>query len=162
MGANCHKRPRPTNPSPTAPATEQIGPLNWKQPRVKNTDSYSSGLRSGKDAAPDAQTAAQNTEARTRDAVGAGPAPARWRCKRAGTPLPPSSSAPQLSTSAPFAFAPVASAPFAWYPTQPAYHAGAFPYTPVPVFWPYGHLPPSQPYYPPTVKNPATVFCRST
>ena len=65
MGANHRKRPRPTNPSPTAPATEQIGLLNQKQPHVKNTDPYSSGLQSGKDAAPDAQTATQNTKAHT-------------------------------------------------------------------------------------------------
>ena len=59
MGANRCKRPWPTNPSPTAPATEQIGPLNRKQPHIKNTDPYSSSLWSGKDATPDTQMAAQ-------------------------------------------------------------------------------------------------------
>jgi hypothetical protein len=66
MGAKQWKRPHPTNTSPAAPATEQIENLNQKQAHMKNTDSYSGGLWSGKDAAPDAQTAAQNTDARTR------------------------------------------------------------------------------------------------
>jgi hypothetical protein len=141
MGEKHRKRPRPTNTSPIAPATKRIGPLNRKQPCVKNTDPYSGGLRSGKDATHDAQTASQNAEAC------AGPPPPKRRHKRAGTPLLPPASAPP---TAPFAFTPSASAP-AWYSTQPVYHAGAFPYAPVPVFWPYGHLPPSQPYYPPNL-----------
>ena len=70
IGANHHKRPQPTNPSPTALATKQIGLLNWKQLRIKNTDPYSGSLWSGKDATPDAQMATQNTKACTCDAAG--------------------------------------------------------------------------------------------
>jgi hypothetical protein len=98
MGAKHRKRPWPTNTSLIAPATEQIGPLNWKQPRVNNTDPYSGGLRSGKDAAHNAQTASQNAEAR------AGPPPPKWRHKCTGTPLLPLASTP---LTAPFEFTPL-------------------------------------------------------
>ncbi|KAH9163394.1 hypothetical protein EDB89DRAFT_1912718 [Lactarius sanguifluus] len=142
MGAKRRKRPHHTDSSPTAPATERIGKLNRKQPRVKNTDPYSGGLRSGKDAAPDAQTAAQNADARARASVGEPlpSQPSKRRRKRASTPPPPPSSAP----------APGPSAPFAWYPTYTAYPAGTHsqvPYHATPMYWPYA---PSQPYHPST------------
>ena len=92
MGAKHQKRPWPTSTLPTALATEQIGLLNQKQPCVKNANPYSGGLWSGKDATPDAQTAAWNTEAHTHDLTGS--APPKWCCKHTGTPLLPLSSAP--------------------------------------------------------------------
>ncbi len=145
MGAKRWKRLHPTNSSPTVPATERIGILNQKQPRVKNTDPYSGGLQSGKDAAPDAQTAAQNVDARACTAATEEPAPSqptKWRRKHAGTPPPPPSSTP----------VPGSSAPLTWYPTHTAYPFGAYSQVPYhatyPVYWPYGHFSPSQPYYP--------------
>ena len=59
MGATRPKRSRPTDILPAVPATERIGKLNRKQAGVKNPNPYSGGLRSDKDAAPDARTAAQ-------------------------------------------------------------------------------------------------------
>jgi len=145
MGAKQRKRPHPTNSSPTVPATERIGILNRKQPRVKNTDPYSGGLWSGKDAALDAQTAAQNVNARARAAATKEPAPSqptKQRHKRAGTPPPPPSSVP----------VPGSSAPLTWYLTHAAYPFGAYSQVPYhatyPVYWPYGHFSPFQPYYP--------------
>ena len=150
MGATKRKRARPTDTSPPVKAAEWIGPLNRKQTRKKITDPYSGGTRSGRDTAPDAQTAAQNAEARAHP----GSPPPKRRRKRVGSPLP--SSAPQPLASAP---------PAAWYPTHPAYpysthpaygappppawshpayHIGAYPYA-----WP-SHFPPSQTYYPNT------------
>ncbi|KAH9012544.1 hypothetical protein EDB84DRAFT_1680663 [Lactarius hengduanensis] len=124
MGAKRQKRSHPTNSSsPAPPAAERIGMLNRKQPRVKNTDPYSGGLRSGKNAAPDARTAAQNADARARvasttDGAEAPPSQStKRRRKRASTPPPPPSSAP----------VPGPSAQFAWYPnaaySQVPYHA---------------------------------------
>ncbi|KAH8980043.1 hypothetical protein EDB86DRAFT_2833551 [Lactarius hatsudake] len=147
MGAKRQKRSHPTptdSSSPSAPAAERIGKLNRKQPRVKNTDPYSGGLRSGKDAAPDARTAAQNADARARvagmtDGAEAPPSqPTKRRRKRASTPPPLPSSAP----------VPAPSAQFAWYPnvaySQVPYHAT------YPMYLPYSHFPSSQPYYPST------------
>ncbi|KAH9020704.1 hypothetical protein EDB84DRAFT_1565607 [Lactarius hengduanensis] len=144
MGAKRQKRSHPTNSSsPGPPAAERIGMLNRKQPRVKNTDPYSGGLRSGKNAAPDARTAAQNEDAHARvatttDGAEAPPSqPTKRRRKRASTPPPPPpSSAPVPGPSA------------HWYPnaaySQVPYHAT------YPMYWHYGHFPPSQPYYPST------------
>ena len=104
-------------------ATECIGDLNHKQPHVRIMDPYSSGVNSGRRAAPDAQSAAQNTEAHARAAAAAnGMEPTLsqpWKngCKRVGTPapsVPPSPSPLQLylpSLVAP----PPALVPFAWY-----------------------------------------------
>ncbi|KAH9166190.1 hypothetical protein EDB89DRAFT_1910845 [Lactarius sanguifluus] len=142
MGAKRRKRPHQTNSSPTAPATEQIGKLNRKQACMKNTDPYSSGLQSGKDAALDAQTAAQNADTRAHASVGEPlpSQPSKRCCKRTSTPPPPPSSAP----------APGPLAPFAWYPTYAAYPTGTHsqvPYHATPMYWPYA---PSQPYHPST------------
>ncbi len=63
MGAQRRKRPRPaTASSPEPTATQRIGNLNRKQPKI--ADPYSGGVNSGRDAAPDARSVAQNTEAR--------------------------------------------------------------------------------------------------
>ena len=65
MGVTQWKRRRHTSSSsPERSATTRIGNLNRKKPHVKNTDPYSGGLRSGKHAAPDAQTVAQNVASR--------------------------------------------------------------------------------------------------
>ncbi|KAH9052755.1 hypothetical protein EDB87DRAFT_1581449 [Lactarius vividus] len=83
-------------------------------------------LQSGKNAAPDARTAAQNADARARvasttDGAEAPPSqPTKRRRKRASTPPPPPSSAPV------------------------PYHAT------YPMYLPYSYFPPSQPYYPST------------
>ena len=70
MGAKRRqRRPRPMTTSPPEPsATERIADLNRKKARLKITDPYSGGLRSGRDALVDAQTAVLNTEARARAA----------------------------------------------------------------------------------------------
>ena len=75
MGAKHWKRSHPTNVPVLA--TNQIGQLNRKQPRVKNTHPYSGGLRSGRDAAPDAQTTAQNAEAHAHTAAPWNPFPSK-------------------------------------------------------------------------------------
>src|SRR6266702_3656854 len=124
MGAQRWKRPRPTTTSSPEPtATERIGDLNRKQPRVRITDPYSGRVNSGRRAAPDAQSAAQNTGACACTAAaanGAEPALSQpWKNghKRVGTPAPsvPLSPSPlQLylpSSAAP----PPALAPLAWY-----------------------------------------------
>ncbi|KAH9170359.1 hypothetical protein EDB89DRAFT_2072039 [Lactarius sanguifluus] len=146
MGAKRQKRSHPANnSSPGAPAAERIGKLNRKQPRVKNTNPYSGGLQSGKDAAPDARTAAQNADARARvatttDAAEVPPSQhTKRRRKRASTPPPPPSSTP----------VPGPSAPLAWYPNA-AYSSGAYSQVPYHATYPmyYSHFP--QPYYPST------------
>ena len=109
MRAKQPKQSRPTNTLPAATATEQS---------VKNPNPYSSGLRSGKDATPDAQTTAQNADARACAATASdvGPPPPKWWRKRAESPPPPPAAfAPHTSASTP-------SASLAWYPTHPAYH----------------------------------------
>ena len=128
MGATRRrKRPRLALPNPPeALAPARIGDLNCKQPRVKFTDPYSGGVRSGRNALPDARTAVQNTEERARAATAAMPQPSSST---------PSSSAP-LPTSAP---------PM-WYPVPPAYPSSHTPYYPAPVYWPYGYFPPPSQY----------------
>ena len=138
MGTKHQKRSHPTDAP--VPATKQIGNLNRKQPCVRNTDSYSGSLWSGKDAAPDAQTAAQNANARAHTAaVESLPTqPAKQHCKHTSSPPPPPPLAPLLGPST----------PLAWYPPH-AYPVGVYQYPAIP-FWPYGQLPLSQPYYPNT------------
>ena len=118
---------------------------------MKNPDPYSGGLWSGKDAAPDAQTVAQNAEARARAATASdvGPPPPKRRRKRAESPPPPPSSAPLPAAFAPRASASTASASLAWDPTHPTYHTGTYSYAPFPVFWPPPGTTP-YPYYPNT------------
>ena len=150
MGAKQQrKRHRPTTTtSPKPPATELIGALNRKKTRVKITDPYSGGVSSGRKAAPDARTAAQNTEARARAA--ALPLSQPLKCSRKREGIPAQSAPPPSSTPAPSAFASSAPpTPAAWYaPTT--YTPGMYPYTPTyPVYWPYGHFPTSLPPYPP-------------
>ncbi|KAH8990456.1 hypothetical protein EDB86DRAFT_2939537 [Lactarius hatsudake] len=104
MGVQHRKRRRATTTSspPEPAATERIGDLNRKQARVKMTDPYSGGVNSGRHAAPDAQSVAQNARARARAAVvanGAEPA----------LPQPPSSAAPSPAL-----------APLAWYTAHAA------------------------------------------
>ncbi|KAI9447272.1 hypothetical protein BJY52DRAFT_1228325 [Lactarius psammicola] len=116
------------------------------------------GLSSGRDAAPDAQSAAQNVDARTRATaatIGVGPPssqpPKRGR-KRAGIPAP---SAPPCSLPPPPSHVHVgtASAPLppptpAWYPIPTAYPPGMYAHAPYhtayPSYWPYSYyLPPN-------------------
>lgn len=152
MGAKRQRRrPRPATASSSEPpepsATELIGELNRKKARVRITDPYSGGVSSGRDAPPDARTAAQNAEGRCRVAGSAGDLALSQSSKRgrkhARSPVQPS--APSHSAPAP------PSAP-AWYrfPTayQPAMYAHT-PYTAGAMYWPYGHFPPPQPYLPP-------------
>src|SRR6266702_462025 len=117
-------------------ATECIGDLNHKQPHVRIMDPYSSGVNSGRRAAPDAQSAAQNTEAHARAAAAAnGMEPTLsqpWKngCKRVCTPAP----------SAP----PPSSGHLAWYPIPTTYPPDM--YSPTmytaqyPIYWPVGHF----------------------
>ena len=56
------KRSQDSTEAPEPPATAQIENLNHKQARIKFTDLYSRGVSSGRAAAPDAQSAAQNAE----------------------------------------------------------------------------------------------------
>ena len=86
-------------------------------------------------------TAAQNAEACAHAASPMEPLPSqalKWCHKHISSPPPPPPSAPL----------PGPSVPLAWYPTH-TYPIGTYPYTAVP-FWPYGHLPLSQSYYPNT------------
>ena len=156
MRAKQPKQSWPTNTSPAAPATEQIGKLNRKQARMKNPNLYSSGLQSGKDAAPDTQTAAQNTDAHacTATASDVGPPPPKWWCKHAESPPPLPSLAPLPAAFAPRTSAPTPSASLAWYPTHPAYHTGTYSYAPFPVFWP----PPRHHPLPLLHKHPVDLF----
>jgi hypothetical protein len=119
MGVQRRKRHRPATASTTEPsATQRIGELNRKCPRLQDKDPYSGGMNSGRHAAPDAQSTAQNVEARERAALGAGPvlSQARKRGRKcAGTPalaLPPSPSPLQ-------SWPPPHSPYHTWY-TQPA------------------------------------------
>ncbi len=63
MGAKRQKRPWSSTTSPEPSAAARIGDLNRKKARVKISDPYSGGVSSGRNALPDAQSAAQNTEA---------------------------------------------------------------------------------------------------
>ncbi|KAH9174279.1 hypothetical protein EDB89DRAFT_1904746 [Lactarius sanguifluus] len=121
MGAKRQKRSHPANnSSPGAPAAEQIGKLNRKQPRMKNTDPYSGGLRSGKDAAPDVRMHVPASLPRP-------------MLQRRLPPSPPNGP----------------SALLAWYPNA-TYSSGAYSQVPYHATYPmyYSHFP--QPYYPST------------
>lgn len=157
-----------TTSSPEPPATARIGDLNRKQARVKFTDPYSGGVASGRSAAPDAQTAAKNAEARARAAAAANGAdlplsqpPKRGR-RRAAISAPSTSDSRTQSVLAPIAWQTVAgsssappppSAPPAWYPIPAAHSPGMYAHNPYhsayPVYWPYTYFPPTQPYNPP-------------
>ena len=128
MGAKQPKQSQPTNTSPAAPATKWIGKLNRKQASLKNPNLYSSGLWSGKDAASDAQTTAQNADARARAATASdvGPPPPKQQRKHTESPPPLPSSVPPPTAFAPRTSAPTPSASLAWYPTHPTYHNGTY------------------------------------
>jgi hypothetical protein len=143
MGAKQRqKKPCPAATSlPEPSATQHIRELNRKKACVKITDPYSSRVSSGRDAAPDAQTTAQNLEVRAAAANGMVlPQPRKRGRKRVGasalsahppSSAPPSSAPPSLPTPA-------------WYPNPAAYHPGMYTHTPY-LYWPYSqpHLPPS-------------------
>lgn len=133
MGATRRqKRPQPSTPEP--PATARIGELNRKRARVKFTDPYSGGVSSGRAAAPDARSAAKNTETRTR-AVAA----ANGACvpQPQNTLLPSVHPPPSALPPAPW-YTPPPSAPTAWGPI-PARLPPTYPY------WPHTYFPPSRP-----------------
>ena len=118
MGAKRKRRSPPTGSSPEPPpsARELIGPLNRKKLRVKLTDPYSGGVSSGKRAAPDAQTAAQNAEARAHAAAAPSLSlsqPLKRGRKRAvvSTSQPPPPPAPLPSLPPPHAFPPSSAPP---------------------------------------------------
>src|SRR6266571_4710695 len=106
MGAQRQKRPHPTTTSSPEPmVTECIGDLNRKQPCMRITDPYSGGVNSGRCAAPDTQSAAQNAGAHACAAAAANgvePAlsqPQKNSHKCVGTPapsVPPSPPPPPL------------------------------------------------------------------
>ena len=149
MGATrMQKRPRSsTGSSPEPSATACIGPFNRKQAQVKLTDPYSGGVSSGRAAAPDARSAAQNAQARARTAPTAGtvvpptPAPSTPRFTwyppgvqaPAPIPMPAGSSSNCLPPSVPIP-APYPPAPRMYVHTP--YHSGYPPY------WPYTYFPP--------------------
>ena len=160
MGVQQRKRPRPTSPAPPeSTAAHCISDHNRKQPRLQDTDPYSGGVTSGRNAAPDARSAAQNAEARARAAAEPPLSQPRKRArKRVGTPAPAS---PYLPSSAPppglahhtwYAAAQPAAlnahpstsstlvpsqlAYPAWYPGLAAYPTG---------IWNYGYFQPPQP-----------------
>ena len=167
MGVQRWKRPHPTSPvPPESTAAERISNCNRKQPQLQDTDPYSGGVTSGRNAAPDARSAAQNAEARTRAAVEPSLSqPRKCACKRVGTPEP---APPSLQPPTPaFAASPPGLAHHAWYaPAQPTAYATtstpvpsqllhpplfAYPYpTPAaypsgmynPTYWPYHFQPP--------------------
>ena len=107
--------PHPLNP----PATQHIGDLNCKQLQ-KIMDLYTSGVTSGRDAAPDAQSIAQNVKACAHAAAmakGTAPAlsqPVKQGCKCVDTPAP--STFLSASLLPPY---PPALAPLTWYPPHP-------------------------------------------
>ena len=121
MGVQRQKRLCPASTSfPEPPTTQHIGGLNCKQP-WKLTDPYASGMNSGRDAAPDMQSVAQNTEACVHTAAAANSVvpplsqPSKRSRKHTGTPAP--------SHFPPAALLPLylpALAPPAWYPPCPA------------------------------------------
>ena len=131
------RRPRPAATSPPPPATELIGALNRKNKRLKITDPYSGGLSSGRNAAPDARTAAQNTEARTAANGSLSQPPKRGRDRAGISPLSTHTSylAPPLVFSTPA------------YPVPTTHTPGTYAYAPY-VYWPYGQYT-SLPRYPP-------------
>ena len=120
MGIQRWKRRRPTNASSTKPsATQRIGDLNRKRPRLQDTDPYSGGMNSGRHAASDAQSAAQNAEARERATLGVGPVPSHTRKRGRKRADPPALAVPPSPTplQAPWPY-------HAWF-TQPATFSGA-------------------------------------
>ncbi|KAH8979455.1 hypothetical protein EDB86DRAFT_2835890 [Lactarius hatsudake] len=167
MGATRQpKRPWSTSASPPEPsATTCIGDLNHKRLRVKITDLYSGGVSSGRSAAPDVQTAAQNAEMRARTAVTANPLsqppqPPKHgsKCAAPSTP-PPAGNTPSQPLELSHMHAgtssahPPPSVPTTWYPQGypiPAtYPSGMYTYTlyhsAYPAYWPYGYSLPSLP-----------------
>ena len=139
-----------TSTSPEPPAVQRIGNSNRKKPRLQDTDPYSGGVNLGRNAVPDAQSAAQNAAARARTtaaANGAEPTPSQpCKCGRkcVGTPapsVPPSPS--QLHPYIPHPALPSPTQP-PWYP-MPAYTPGMYAQIPYYPYWgygPYGHFPP--------------------
>ncbi|KAH9048704.1 hypothetical protein EDB84DRAFT_1556688 [Lactarius hengduanensis] len=129
MGVQRRKRRRATttSSSPEPAATERIGDLNRKQARVKITDPYSGGVNSGRHAAPDAQSVAQNARACARAAVVANgvepalPQPQQHNRERVGTSAPAIPQSSPLQSYPPSSAAPLpALAPLAWYTTRAA------------------------------------------
>ncbi|KAH9164648.1 hypothetical protein EDB89DRAFT_2077796 [Lactarius sanguifluus] len=123
MGAKRHqKRPCPATMSPPEPpATERIRGLNRKKPCVKIMDPYGGGLSSGQDTPPDARSATQNTEARTRAAAAANNVnhPPSQPLKRGPQYVGvPALSVPTSSVPLP------PPAPHMWYPIPNAYPPG--------------------------------------
>ncbi len=141
MGAKQRQRPRPTSSSPPeASATELIGALNRKRKQI--TDPYSGGVHSGKHAAPDAQTASQNAEARARAAAASEPLLHPPKRARKCAP-PPSEKHPSQSLEPHHMHATITSAPSPPAHAYP-YYPGVYthvPYVPYqsayPIFWPY-------------------------
>ncbi|KAH9031456.1 hypothetical protein EDB84DRAFT_1562258 [Lactarius hengduanensis] len=132
--------PGPRPPREWGKATEEIAS---HQQFIARPPSSRTNWDAQSQATPHARTAAQNEDARARvatttDGAEAPPSqPTKRRRKRASTPPPPPpSSAPVPGPSA------------HWYPnaaySQVPYHAT------YPMYWHYGHFPPSQPYYPST------------
>ncbi|KAH9018406.1 hypothetical protein EDB84DRAFT_1566444 [Lactarius hengduanensis] len=129
MGVQRRKRRRATttSSSPEPAATERIGDLNRKQARMKITDPYSGGVNSGRHAAPDARSVAQNAGARACAAVvanGAEPAlsqPQQHGRERVGTSAPAIPQSSPLQSYPPSSAAPSpALAPLAWYTARAA------------------------------------------
>ena len=134
MGVQRQKRRRPaTEPSTELSATQRIGELNRKRPRLQDSNPYSGGMNSGRHAAPDALSAAQNAKARDRATLGAGPVLSHTRKrgrKHAGTPAP---TAPPPPTPLQPPWLPHPGLPYhAWY-TQPATFNSAGTSTAVPL-----------------------------
>jgi hypothetical protein len=129
MGVQWQKRPHPTSPAPPkSTAAERIGDCHRKQPRLQDTDPYSGRVNSGRNAAPNARSAAQNAEARAHAAAEPSVSqPHKRACKCVGTlaPSPPSLQS-QLPSSAP---PPPGLAHHAWYAAAQPYAAAS---TPVP------------------------------
>ena len=146
MGVQRQKQCHPATTSSTEPsATQHIGELNHKRPCLQDKDPYSGGMNLGRHTAPDAQSAAQNTEARECTTLGAGPVLSQTR-KRAGTPalaIPPSPSPLQSPWpyyawhAQPATFNAAASTPGPFYPA-PA--ATAYPPGGYTTHWPYGQF----------------------
>jgi hypothetical protein len=134
------KRSRAT---PKPPSSARIGDLNRKQARVKITDPYSGGVRSGRAAAPDARSAAQNTEARAHTAPTAStptPAPSTpmftWYPPGVQAPAPiPMPAGPSSNPLPPSVPIPTPYPPTPGMYVHTPYHSG-YPY------WPYTYFPP--------------------
>src|SRR6266404_4360980 len=150
-------------PEPSAAA--HIGDLNHKKARVKISDPYSGGVSLGRNALPDAQSAAQNTEVCVHTAAAAsgalplsqpqkcGPtrvstasqAPSLQSVKQRPMHAATPSQLPGLNMYTPSSNSPVwHPAPGTLTPTMFA-HAPYQYYTPYPAYLPYYYVPPSQP-----------------